>query len=53
MRQRRVGVWISALSVVWLLTIVLVTQTTYGKQVTKAPKSDIFDNAKDKITNGQ
>ena len=53
MRQRRVGVWIGALSVVWLLTIVLVTQTTYGKQVTKAPKSDIFDNAKDKITNGQ
>ena len=46
-----------AISLAWLFTLVLaLTNTTYGKQVTKQKKAapqDIFENATDKITHGQ
>src|SRR4029453_9048937 len=46
-----------AMSVLWLLTVVLaITRTTYGKQVKKPKKAanqDVVANATDKVTRGR
>src|SRR5262245_32246163 len=52
MKHPRFGLWFGALSIVWLVTLVLVTRTTYGEQVKKGG-NPIFDKATDKITRGQ
>jgi hypothetical protein len=54
MRRPAERMWLVAMAIAWLLTIVLaITRTSYGRQVKHAASPDIFANAIDKVAQGR